>query len=241
LFEELKGGAAYAGYVVGRHLRMHPYFDCRLHFANSFAVLAGYLCEFHTEQWVEPCSVPVGCLPHTFLQSIVCRSAADCLKSWRVGLLLQDRQREGTFTFSLLPSEIAFILSIIYNNLVTKKDYFSMSKSSVPLQCTECLLIRVQPNTYIEKTEHFRTALHLVKQRGWLNKGYNTQEVWEIQPSFAGIYCVFSGLCDKPHWQDFPSNRSVIKELVKCKTKQLHLRSFSASSVPTSFRESCCP
>jgi hypothetical protein len=112
------------------------------------------------------------------------------------------------------------------------KDYFSMLKSSVPLQCTEGLLIRVQPNTYIEKTEHFRTALHLVKQRGQLNKGYNTQEVWEIQPSFAGFYCVFSGLRDKPHWQDFPSNPSVIKELVKCKTKQSRLRSFSASRGP---------
>jgi hypothetical protein len=136
---------------------------------------------------------------------------------------------------SLLPSEIAFILSIIYDNLVTMKDYFSMLKSSVLPECTEGLLIRVQPNTYIEKTEHFQTASHLVKQRGWLNKGYNTQEVWEIQPSIAGVYCVFSGLCDKPHWLDFPSNRSVIKELVKCKTKQSRLRYFS-----TSFRESCC-
>jgi hypothetical protein len=139
---------------------------------------------------------------------------------------------EGAFTFSLLPSEIAFILSIIYDNLVTVKDYFSMSKSSVPLECTEGLLIRVQPNTYIEKTEHFWTASHLVKQRGQLNKGYNTQEVWEIQPSFAGVYCVFSGLCEKPHWQDFPSNWSIIKELVKCKTKQSRLRSFSASRGP---------
>jgi hypothetical protein len=107
-----------------------------------------------------------------------------------------------------------------------------MLKSSVPPQCTEGLLIRVQPNTYIEKTEHFRTASHLVKQRGPLNKGYNTQEVWEIQPSFAGVYCVFSGLCDKPHWQDFPSNQSIIKELMKCKTKQSHLRSFSTSRGP---------
>jgi hypothetical protein len=149
-----------------------------------------------------------------------------------VVLLLQDRWQEGAFTFSLLPSEIAFILSIIYDNLVTLKDYFSMLNSSVPPQCTEGLLIRVQPNTYIEKTEHFWTALHLVKQRGWLNKGYNTQEVWEIQPSFSGVYCVFSGLRDKPHWQDFPSNWSIIKELVKCKTKQSRLRSFSASRGP---------
>jgi hypothetical protein len=107
-----------------------------------------------------------------------------------------------------------------------------MLKSSVPPQCTEGLLIRVQPYTYIEKTEHFRTASHLVKQRGWLIKGYNTQEVWEIQPSFAGVYCVFSGLCNKPHWQDFPSNLSVIKKLVKCKTKQSCLRFFSASRGP---------
>jgi hypothetical protein len=78
-----------------------------------------------------------------------------------MALLSQDRQQEGTFTFSLLPSEIVFILSIIYDNLVTMKDHFSMSKSSVPLECTEGLLIRVQPNTYIEKTEHFRTALHI--------------------------------------------------------------------------------
>jgi hypothetical protein len=66
-------------------------------------------------------------------------------------LLLQDWRREGAFTFSLLPSEIAFICSTIYDNLVTMKDYFSMLKSSVPPQCTEGLLIRVQPNTYINK------------------------------------------------------------------------------------------
>jgi hypothetical protein len=50
LFEELKGGAAFAGYVVGRHLCMHPYFDCCLYFFNLLAVLAGHLCEFHTKQ-----------------------------------------------------------------------------------------------------------------------------------------------------------------------------------------------
>jgi hypothetical protein len=52
-------------------------------------------------------------------------------------LLLQDRQREGAFTFSLLPSEIAFIFSTIYDNLITMQDYFSMLKSSVLPQCTE--------------------------------------------------------------------------------------------------------
>jgi hypothetical protein len=115
---------------------------------------------------------------------------------------------------------------------MTMKDYFSILKSSVLLECPAGLLIRVQPNTYIEKTEHFWTSSHLVKERGWLNKGYNMQEVWEIHPSFAGVYCVVSGLHDKPHWQDFPSNRSIIKALVKCKTKQSRLRTFSASRGP---------
>jgi hypothetical protein len=132
LFEEPKGGAAFSGYVAGRRFCTYPYFDCRFYFSNSFAVLAGHLCEFHTKQWGEPCSVPVGCLPHTFLQLIVCRSADDSLKSWRVALLSQDRQWEGTSTFSLLPSEIAFILSIIYDNLVTMKDSFSTGGSEIP-------------------------------------------------------------------------------------------------------------
>jgi hypothetical protein len=76
---------------------------------------------------------------------------------------LQDRQREGAFTCTILPSEIAVFCTILDN--ITMKDYFSMLNSSVPLQCTEGLIIRVQPNTYIEKTEHFWTALHLVKER----------------------------------------------------------------------------
>jgi hypothetical protein len=59
--------------------------------------LAGHFCEFHTKQWGETCSAPVSCLPHTFLQSIVCRSAVHCLKSWRAVLLSQDTWREGTF------------------------------------------------------------------------------------------------------------------------------------------------
>ncbi len=87
------------------------------------AVLAWQLCEFHTKQWGEPCSVPVGCLPHAFLQLIVCKSkqwgepcsvpvscsphaflqlivcksAVNCLKSLRAVLLSQDRWWEGTF------------------------------------------------------------------------------------------------------------------------------------------------
>jgi hypothetical protein len=50
LFEELKGGAAFTGLVAGRHLHMHPYFVSCLYFSDSVAVLAGHLCEFHTEQ-----------------------------------------------------------------------------------------------------------------------------------------------------------------------------------------------
>ncbi len=49
LFEKPKGGAAFAGYTVGRCLCKHPYFDCHVYFFNSLAVLAGHLCEFHTE------------------------------------------------------------------------------------------------------------------------------------------------------------------------------------------------
>jgi hypothetical protein len=62
-----------------------------------------------------------------------------------------------------------------------------MLKSSVMPECSAGLLIRLQPNTYIEKTEHFPTSWHLVKERGQLNKGYNLQEVSEIQPSFTGV------------------------------------------------------
>jgi hypothetical protein len=71
---------------------------CSANWPRLAAVLARQLCEFHTEQWGEPCSVPVGCLPHAFLQLIVCKSAVDCLKSLRAALLLQDRWREGAFT-----------------------------------------------------------------------------------------------------------------------------------------------
>jgi hypothetical protein len=55
-------------------------------------------------------------------------------------LLLQDRRREGAFTCTLLPSEIAIVFCTIHNNLIMK-DYFSMLKSSVPPQCTEGLAV----------------------------------------------------------------------------------------------------
>jgi hypothetical protein len=74
-----------------------------------------------------------------------------------VVLLLQDRQWEGAFTCTLLSSDIAIVFCTILNNM-TMKDYFSMLKSSVMPQCPAGLLIKVQPNTYIEKTEHFWTA-----------------------------------------------------------------------------------
>jgi hypothetical protein len=140
--------------------------------------------------------------------------------------------QEGTFICTLPPSDIFAIVFCAMLNNMTMKDYFSMLKSSVMPECPAGLLIRVQPNTFIEKTEHFQTSLHLVKERGQLNKGYNTQEVWEIQPSFAGVYCVVSRSSNKPHWQDFPSNQSVVKAFVKCKTKQSCLRTFSASRGP---------
>jgi hypothetical protein len=58
------------------------------------------LCEFHTKWWGEPCSVPVGCLPHAFVQLIVCKGAVDCLKSLRAALLSQDCWQEGTFALT---------------------------------------------------------------------------------------------------------------------------------------------
>jgi hypothetical protein len=70
-------------------------------FCKSVSVSAGHLCEFHTKQWGEPCSVPFGCLPYAFLQLIVCKSAVDCLKSWRAVLLLQDWWQEDTFKCTL--------------------------------------------------------------------------------------------------------------------------------------------
>ena len=68
-----------------------------------------------------------------------------------------------------------------------------------------------------------------------LKKSHFDSRNWvadEIQPSFAGVYCVVSGLCGKLHWQDFPSNWSIIKALVKCKPNQSYLRTFSASRGP---------
>jgi hypothetical protein len=124
-----------------------------------------------------------------------------------VVLLLQDTRWEGAFTFSLLPSEIAFVFSTIYDNLVTMKDNFSMLKSSVPLQCTEGLLIRVQPNTYIEKTEHFQTASHLVKQRGWCTWHHTLRNRnWSHQLGLLLVLALhrhcFKSMCDGCHDHD---------------------------------------
>jgi hypothetical protein len=63
-----------------------------------------------------------------------------------------------------------------------------------------------QSNTYIKKMQHFWTVSNKVKERGWLNIGYNTQEVCEIQVGFEGVYCVFSGLHDTQHLQEFTIN-----------------------------------
>jgi hypothetical protein len=122
-------------------------------------------------------------------------SAFDSLQecSWlfeelKVALLPQDRRWDGTFTYILLSSEIEDCycsFHTIVNNM-TMKDYFSMLKSSVMLQCPACLLIRVQPNTYIEKNEHFWTASHLVKERGWLKQA--TKVTIHSLPHVAYVY-----------------------------------------------------
>jgi hypothetical protein len=220
---------------------MHPYFDCCLYFFNLLAVLAEYLCEFHTKQGVEPCSVPVRCLPHTFLQSIVCRSAANSLKSWMVALLLQDRWQEGTFKFSLLPSEIAFILSIIYDNLVIMKDYFSMSNSSVLPKCTEGLLIRVQPNTYIEKTEHFWTALHLVKQRDGWTKVTIPKRHWKFSLALLAFTVFSLDYATNPIGRISPPTSPLLRNWWSVRWSNLAWGPFLPLGVPTSFRESCSP
>jgi hypothetical protein len=81
-------------------------------------------------------------------------------------------------------------------------------------------MISKQPNTYIEKMQHFQTASSKEKERGQFNIGYNTQEVWEIQVGFKGVYSIFSGLRDKPHWQEFPMKWNKVQHLVKNQTKQ---------------------
>jgi hypothetical protein len=86
--------------------------------------------------------------------------------------------------------------------------------------------------------QHFQTASNKVKDRGWLNIGYNTQEVWEIQAGFEGVYCVFSGLRDKPHWQEFPVKWNKVQHLVKNWTKQLYEHS-QPLRVHTSFLGHC--
>jgi hypothetical protein len=96
LFEQLKGSTVFAGLAAQRLLCTHPYFISCLYFSNLVAVLAGHLCEFHTKQWGESCSVPVSCLPHAFVQLIVCKSAVNCLNSWRAVLLSQDALVAGS-------------------------------------------------------------------------------------------------------------------------------------------------
>jgi hypothetical protein len=52
--------------------------------------------------------------------SVVCPMLfLQCLKSQRAALLSQDTRQEGAFAFSLLPAEIAFVFSTIYDNLAT--------------------------------------------------------------------------------------------------------------------------
>ena len=48
---------------------------------------------------------------------------------------------------------------------------------------------------------------------------------------FEGVYSIFSGLRDKPHWQEFPVNHSKVQHLVKNRTKQ-PLQTFPASKGP---------
>jgi hypothetical protein len=97
LFEERKGGAAFAGYAAGRWLHIFP---------TSIVTCTSPICLLY---WLGTCvnfipnsegSVALFLLvvcPSLFLQLIVCRSAVHCLKSQRVALLLQDMWWEGAF------------------------------------------------------------------------------------------------------------------------------------------------
>jgi hypothetical protein len=143
LFEELKGSAAFAGLVAGRHLctlthtlflactswiRLLYWLDTCVNFIlNSEGSLALFLL--------------VVCPTLFSNQQSAGRSAVNCLKSWRAVLLLQDWWWEGTFTCTLLPSDIGIVFCTILNNM-TMKDYFSMLKSSVMPQCPAGLLIK---------------------------------------------------------------------------------------------------
>ena len=89
---------------------------------------------------------------------------------------------------------------------------------------------RKQPNTYIEVTRNCRTAASKVKEKGPLSRGYRTQAVWEIQGGFEGVYCVHSGLRDKPHWQKLPTERQTLQ--FKLKKRSIPLKTFSASNGP---------
>jgi hypothetical protein len=88
LFELPKGGAG-----CFHRIQWEGTFTCTL--ATLFLVWlvlnlvvssTGYSCEYHTKQSAEPRCVPVSCLSHAFLQSMVCRSAVNCLNCQKVVL-----------------------------------------------------------------------------------------------------------------------------------------------------------
>jgi hypothetical protein len=85
-------------------------------FCKSVAVfLPGTCVNFIPNSEGSLFSVPVGCLPHTFLQSIVCRSAVHCLKSRRVALLSQDTWREGAFAHThTLSNACTSLIRLLY-------------------------------------------------------------------------------------------------------------------------------
>jgi hypothetical protein len=139
---------------------------------------------------------------------------------------------EGAFTHYLALGVFKWwIYSLSGRNMTAMLGYFSKSKCQHLPQYSNGFMISKQPNTYIEKMQNFWTGSNKVEERRWLNIGYNTQEVLEIQAGFKDMHCVFSGLHDKPNWQEFPVKWSRVQHLVKNWTKQ-PLQTFSASKDP---------
>jgi hypothetical protein len=138
-----------------------------------------------------------------------------------MALLLQVRQWEGAFTHYHIFCGLSFVVPDL---LSWWKNYDSNAWVLFQVEVSTFSSISrwlhdQQAARYIHQEN--ATLLNSIKQekdRGLLNIGYNTQEVLEIQAGFEGVHCVFSGLWDKPHWQEFPVKWNKVQHLVKNQT-----------------------
>jgi hypothetical protein len=141
-----------------------------------------------------------------------------------MALLSQLRWQEGVLMHYPIFCSWSFVVADL---LSSRKNYDSNAwvLFQVNVSITFCSISgwlhgSKQLKRYIKKMQHFWTVSSKVKDRGQLNIGYNAQEVWEIQAAFLGLYCVFSGLHDNLHFQEFPVKVSKVQHLVKNQTKQ---------------------